>query len=273
MVPLRWRGAPSRSPSGRAVARASTATTCAACLTAFPTTPYPPSARCRPRYFAGTPVLPLDRYAMIFDSHGVPIWWYHAPGRPRVLPSGNILWFDRRASSRYEIHRLDGSLVRTLNTAGGQRQRPRPADLATATTWSGRIRQADHVDTSAYGGSATPTFERRATGGELRGPAPLGLEEPGPHLAWRKRDAGGRGSSHESRGLRHRPLELDRARRQLGDRLLPTPRRRLQDQQEHRRIVWKLGGTTTPQSLDREGRPQRTRSAPNTTPASSPTAP
>ena len=37
-------------------------------------------------------------------------------------------------------------------------------------------------------------------------------------------------------------------------------------------IVWKLGGTTTPESLDGAGRsPQRTPSAPSTTPACSPT--
>ena len=56
---------------------------------------------------------------MIFDNHGVPIWWIHSRQLgTRVLPNGNVLWFNAVLSSRWEIHRLDGSLVRTLNAVG-----------------------------------------------------------------------------------------------------------------------------------------------------------
>jgi hypothetical protein len=109
-----------------------------------------------PKYFtADREFVPFDtRYAMIFDNHGVPIWWYHAPARnPRVLPNGNILWWDF-SSKRFEIHRLDGSLVRTLN---GIRRRANPHDLQLLGN-GGYLVGADvrqsHVDTSDYGGSS-----------------------------------------------------------------------------------------------------------------------
>src|SRR5919197_6261183 len=56
------------------------------------------------------------RYAIIFDDHGVPIWWYPTWAHDtRVLGNGSVLWADPRTSSRqWEIHRLDGSLVRPL---------------------------------------------------------------------------------------------------------------------------------------------------------------
>ena len=67
----------------------------------FPTTPSPATGRCRRSYFAADTALPqsTNRYAMIFDNHGVPIWWYRAPAvGPRVLPNGNMLWFLSNAS-------------------------------------------------------------------------------------------------------------------------------------------------------------------------------
>ena len=50
-----------------------------------------------PQYFSVDRAFasPAERYAIIFDNHGVPIWWDHAPTwATRVLPNGNILWYD-----------------------------------------------------------------------------------------------------------------------------------------------------------------------------------
>jgi arylsulfotransferase ASST len=98
---------------------------------------------------------PIDhRYSMIFDKDGVPIWWYHTPAHAtRVLPGGNVLWFDD-TSSLFEIHRLNGSLVRTLDAVG------QPADphdlqlLPNGGYLAGAYVTQKHVDTSAYGGSS-----------------------------------------------------------------------------------------------------------------------
>ncbi len=58
-----------------------------------------------PKYFAVARA-PLH-YAMIFNDDGVPIWWIRiSTGNVRVLPSGNVLWFDP-PSSQFEIHRLE----------------------------------------------------------------------------------------------------------------------------------------------------------------------
>jgi hypothetical protein len=116
------------------------------------------------------------RYAIIFNSHGVPIWWYHTPaGRTRVLPSGNVLWFDRSpAPNRWEVHRLDGSLVRTLEPVGS------PADdhdlqlLDNGDYLLGSYVKQDHVDASAYGGSSDATVVN----------AELQQVSPGGQLVW-----------------------------------------------------------------------------------------
>ena len=125
----------------------------------FPTYTFTRYGPVSPEYFAAdTGFAPVkNRYAMIFDNHGVPIWWYRAPAvGPRVLPSGNVLWFRRTDSpSRYEIHRLDGSLVRTLEHGRRRRgQHPRPPAAANGDYLIGAHTKQHHVDTSAYGGSS-----------------------------------------------------------------------------------------------------------------------
>ena len=70
----------------------------------------------------------LSRYLIVIDGHGVPVWWKRTPISPfggLLLPDGNLGWtrywgdpFGERTQGAWEIHRLDGSLVRTLQTAG-----------------------------------------------------------------------------------------------------------------------------------------------------------
>jgi hypothetical protein len=67
-------------------------------------------------------------YVTLIDTRGTPVWWVHATAVPfnsHLLPSGELAWarwygdpFAVRASSAWEVHRLDGSLVRTLRTVG-----------------------------------------------------------------------------------------------------------------------------------------------------------
>jgi hypothetical protein len=95
-------------------------------------------------------------YPVIFDTNGVPLWWGPRAGTffTEVLPNGNVAW---TLAGGAEEHRLDGSLVHTINTVSG------PSDfhdlillpngnyvMATAVQRTG-------VDLSAWGGPASTT--------------------------------------------------------------------------------------------------------------------
>ncbi|OLE35882.1 MAG: hypothetical protein AUG48_09420 [Actinobacteria bacterium 13_1_20CM_3_68_9] len=111
-------------------------------------------------------------YAMIFNSDGVPIWWIRNPTwNARVLSNGNVLWYNPQ-SFGFEIHRLDGSLIRLLRPVG------HPADghdvqfAANGDHLVGSKVTQSHVDTSAYGGSSDATvtnaeLQQVSSGGQL----------------------------------------------------------------------------------------------------------
>jgi uncharacterized protein YndB with AHSA1/START domain len=77
---------------------------------------------------AGDGLGPFSQHVILMDGHGVPVWWRRggaAPFNSLLLPDGNLAWtrwygdpFGMRDASAWEVHRLDGSLVRTLRTLG-----------------------------------------------------------------------------------------------------------------------------------------------------------
>ena len=157
----------------------------------------------------------------------------------------------------WEVHRLDGSLVRTLDAVGpaadvhdlqllnngglpGRRLRqPKPRRHE-------RLRRLERCH----------RHQRGAPAGQQRRPTAMGLEEQGPRLAGRHRASLAVGATRQR--LRHRPLELDRARRGLGDRLLPALRRRVQDPQvDRRRSSGSWAGRGQLQEPRGAGRPPR----------------
>ena len=199
-----------------------------------------------------------ERYSIIFDSHGVPIWWLHTAARgTRVLPGGDILWFDR-PEYQWEVHTLDGSLVRTLPAVG------QTADLHDLQPTSdggyllGAYVTQSGVDTSPYGGSAdadvmNTELQQISPGGELawdwRSQDHISLAETGrwwPHvidtatdgydiLHWNSIEPDGGSVIASFRNLD----AVYKIKKSTGD------------------IVWKLGGTTTPESLKVKGDPRR----------------
>jgi hypothetical protein len=203
---------------------------------------------------------PFDhRYAMVFDNHGVPIWWYKAPTHDaKVLPSGNLLWFNFRFS-RYEIHRLDGTLVRPLNAVGHTANAHDVQVLGNGDHLvSADVRQR-HVDTSAYGGSSDATV----INAELQEVSPSGnlvwdwktqdhisLAETGRWWGY----AVDHGAVDNGYDIVHwNSIEPD------GDSVIAS----FKDldavykiDQSTGDIVWKLGGTTTPESLAVKGDPR-----------------
>jgi hypothetical protein len=206
-----------------------------------------------PKYFA---VTRNDiHYAMIFDDDGVPIWWARNPTwNMRVLPSGNLLWFNPK-SFLFEVHRLDGSLVHILGPVGHVSD---GHDLQFATNGDhlvGSKVEESHVDTSAYGGSSDATvrnaeLQEVSSNGQLvwdwKSQDHISLAETGRWwptaidldydiLHWNSIQPAGDGSVIAS--FRHLDA-VYKIRKSTGA------------------IVWKLGGTSRPESLSVIGDPR-----------------
>jgi len=71
-----------------------------------------------PTFRFGT-FLPDGHYVVVFDTNGVPVWWYDTgsarPADTKLLPNGDIAWTDLQA--RAEEHKLDGTLVASPTVA------------------------------------------------------------------------------------------------------------------------------------------------------------
>jgi Arylsulfotransferase (ASST) len=205
-----------------------------------------------PEYFSvdnGSPI--IRSYAVVFDSHGVPVWWYQAPAHAtRVLPGGNVLWFNN-ATRQWEIHRLDGQLVRILSPVGQTANDHDVQLMGNGDLLFGAYVPQSHVDTSAFGGSGDATV----TNAELQQVSPSGqllwdwhsqdqisLAETGHRWPWVVH--------HPNNGsydiLHWNSIEPD------GDSVIASFRHLdaiLKIRKTTGKIVWKLGGTHTPQSL------------------------
>ena len=107
---------------------------------------------------------PESHYVILIDGHGTPIWWRKrgaVPFNSTLLPNGQVAWarwyeepFGISRGTAWEIHTLDGRLVRTLEARGS------PTDLHDLQPLGhGRFllltyRVRRHVDLRPYGGPA-----------------------------------------------------------------------------------------------------------------------
>jgi hypothetical protein len=209
-----------------------------------------------PKYFSvDRGFIPLEeRYGMIFDNNGVPIWWIRAPTwGSRVLASGNLLWFDFGAG-QFEIHRLDGSLVRILDAVGNPAN---PHDLRLLGNGDYLV-EADvmqsHVDTSAYGGSSDASvlnsdLQRVSSSGQLlwdwQSQGQIGLAETGRFWRW--------AINHPTLDTGSYDILHWNSIEEAGDSVIASFRHLdavYRIRKSSGEIVWKLGGTSTPQSLE-----------------------
>jgi arylsulfotransferase ASST len=196
-----------------------------------------------------------EQYAIIFDNHGVPIWWRHAPAHgTRVLPGGNVLWNSHAASTtRWEVHRLDGSLVRTLDAVGRRANAHDLQLLGNGDYLVGSYVRRRHVDTSAYGGSSDATvinteLQQVSPGGQLlwdwKSQNHISLAETGRFWQW---------APDNGYDILHwNSIEP------AGNSVIASFRHLdavYKVQKSTGEIVWKLGGTSTPQSLEVRGDP------------------
>jgi hypothetical protein len=100
----------------------------------------------------------IQNYAILFDNHGVPVWWFRSGWTPydvNYLSDGNVSW---TTTMPFEEHRWDGSLANVISAAEGTndnhelRLLPNGNDLLIGQ----RLRGPE--DLSAYGLSPVATI-------------------------------------------------------------------------------------------------------------------
>jgi hypothetical protein len=88
----------------------------------FPSWTFEKHAETRQQWYM---VTPGDSYAVMFDGDGVPVWWFRDPTGPqdfKLLPDGSLAWATGHPgfSDRYETRDFDGNLLTTIRTVGNE---------------------------------------------------------------------------------------------------------------------------------------------------------
>ncbi|MFL5781123.1 MAG: arylsulfotransferase family protein [Thermoleophilaceae bacterium] len=210
-------------------------------------------------------------YVVLFDSRGVPVWWRTDTPPPfdaHLLPDGNLAWthiaINNPASGPAEERSFDGRLVRTFSTHGTAANehdlQVQPDGSAYMIAYTPR----DHVDLSRWDGPSDATV----LDGDVQQIGPSG------ELLWHWNTGQHLPLSASGRWL-HRlifdthPLPLPDGREAYdiahlnsiepyGGRLLLSNRYNdavYSIDRRSGRIVWKLGGRKTDQSLKLTGDP------------------
>ena len=200
------------------------------CLpTGFPPYSFHRTAPGGPDYF----VAQLNHgYAVIFNRHGVPMWWDQTARRRstrRSTRTSTVSWTTATGpalTGGFEIHRLDGSLVREVNTVGGPITDIHDLQLLPNGNYlvGGQVIKP-HVDTSATEAHRTRRDRLRNPGGDAGRPARLEVGLAGSHRARPDADDLLEPGRPTTSALRHPALELARAGgKQPPASVLPQPR-------------------------------------------------
>lgn len=208
------------------------------------------------QWYMATPQL----YNIMFDGNGVPVWWFRDASKPgdfKYLDDGTLAWSTGGpgADQRYEIRSLDGSLLNSLRTVGNELD---PHDLLLLPNGNYMLMtympRAGTVDLTAYGGPAD--------GAVLD--AEIQEVEPDGDLVW-SWNSGDYIDLEETDhwwddfvlanptqfGPGHDVVHINSA--EVTDGAVVVSMRHTDGVYKIDRgtgdIVWKLGGTTTPESL------------------------
>lgn len=224
----------------------------------------------RARFYLVTPSLrdgPLGpSYVAIFDAAGAPIWWMRdeAPSDARLVSGGNLAWVTPTEkgvgtdpSSAYEVHRLDGRLVRRIAAVGTPTDQHDLEPLRNGNHLVLAYRPRDGADLSAYGGPGRATV----LDGEIQEVTPDGTLA----WSWSSRDHIGLAETGRWFGLgvidAPTPLRDGRSGYDIvhlnsvearGDTVIFVARHLdavYAISRSTGRIKWKLGGTRRPESL------------------------
>jgi uncharacterized protein YndB with AHSA1/START domain len=152
------------------------------------------------RLYVSTPSLALGgmdgHYVVIFDNHGVPVWWYRDAGTPidaKLLPGHLIAYATfNGADPAYQVRRLDGTLVSHVRSPDGEID-----DHELQTTSDGNdvylvYQPKHHVDITSLGGPVDATvlegrIEEVSPNGKLVWSwSTDGHVDPSESIAWAK---------------------------------------------------------------------------------------
>jgi Arylsulfotransferase (ASST) len=204
---------------------------------------------------------PYGHYLAIFDGNGVPVWWYRAPQAPldpKLVPGPAIAFasFPVDSHAAYQIRRLDGKLVRKIVSPDGliddhELQRDAKGDVYFLV-----YRPKPHVDLTSVGGPADGTvleteIEELSPSGKLiwtwSSDGHVALSESSrwiPSILKTPASIPGGGTGYDF--FHANALALGKGYLLLSmrqtDAIYAIDRANGQ-------ILWKLGGTKTPQSL------------------------
>lgn len=226
-------------------------------------------------FFVAGPTLGGARYLIVFDRNGVPVWWLDPPGSPtsldgKILSDGTFAYgwsampgYVIGAQDRYDIRRLDGTLVRSLSTVGTPTDRHDLQLLPNGNYLLMSYRERQGQDLSAFGGPASAgvldgEVQEVTPGGAVawswNSASKISLDEA---MSWwalllmgppAQLPSGGTGYDH----FHLNSHELDGSTLVISARHLDAVYgidRTTGD------VVWKLGGTQTPASLQFVGDP------------------
>jgi hypothetical protein len=128
----------------------------------FPEWTFQESGRAQAQWYVLAPTGGLaESYAAIFDTHGVPVWWWRSsspwvPWDAKLLPDGTLAWAHffgdhfgvRGQRSAYDVRRLDGKLLRRVRTVGGSTDTHDLQELPNGDYLAITYRPRRHVDLS-----------------------------------------------------------------------------------------------------------------------------
>jgi Ca2+-binding RTX toxin-like protein len=198
--------------------------------------------------FSGSPA----QYVVIFDRQGVPIWWAtESPGRmidPTVLNDGTLAWW--RDGHGFIVHDLSGNILGEINTVTG------PTDLhelqqepdGDYLLISSKVRE--HIDLTEYGYGADESVldyvvEEVNPEGEL-----VWSWDTGDHVGLAET---GRWWPKISGEIPRDIVHMNAIEAAGDDAVLVSLRHTdaiYKVDKDTGEILWKLGGTWTPKSLD-----------------------
>ncbi|HEV7400592.1 MAG TPA: aryl-sulfate sulfotransferase [Solirubrobacterales bacterium] len=215
-------------------------------------------------FYVVTPTLGAGAgpYAVIFDNHGVPIWWDTespaAPSDAKVLPDGTIAWWSNTAphGDDYEIHNFDGTLVSNLFAASGRTDSHDLQLEPNGNYFLLSYQPREHVDLTAFGGGLDDTVTD-AVIEELK---------PNNESVWSWSTQGHIGLEETGRWW---PTALASSAADIvhmnavepagEDAILISLRHTdavYKIKKSTGEVIWKLGGTWTPKSLTVKGDPE-----------------
>jgi outer membrane protein assembly factor BamB len=222
-------------------------------------------------YYLVTPVRGnSSRFVTMFDRAGVPIWWYEAPTATfdaSLLPNGNIAYsrytvadsFGFRRNQAYEEITLTGQRVRRIRTVGVPTDIHDLQVLPNGNFLILAYKPRDGVDLRSQGGPASATvldgeIQELTPGGRLvwswnsKDHVPLDERSPSGPFRETFKLADGR----EAYDIFH----INSVERHGAGELLISARATSSLYNIDRstgNVLWKLGGTETPQSLETVG--------------------